>query len=309
MTLWRIHLKPDGVDSVEFCLERNILGMGWWVESCLPLDWDTYYKLAEAKYVDTSWRSNLMALHGRMKYGDLCWTRDRNGKYYLGRVEGEWEYCGHKEEYENADIVNVRSCQWFRAGEADSVPGKVLNGFRPSRTVQRVWNKTALFYSRYLYNKLYNEHFGRQIYDLSGHDELDLLALVGPEDCEDIVGIYLQEKLGYRMIPSSCKHATVKTEFILKSQEGKRANVQVKQGWVDLNRDDYDDYDDPLCEWFLFTTQGKYTGREHRQVHCLSPDDMRHFAFNNRNLMTQRVQTFIRFIESASQDDRAENRR
>ena len=310
MTLWRIHLKSDGVKPTEFCLERNILGMGWPVDCRQPLDWHTYSKLVRAKYEGKklkSWMNNVRKIHEGMKDGDLCWARDiSKGIYYIGRVEGEWEYRGHEEEYRNADMINVRSCQWFRAGEADSVPGKVLNGFRPSRTVQRVWNKTASFYSRYLYNKLYNEHFDRQIYDLSGHDELDLLALVGPEDCEDIVGIYLQEKRRYRMIPSSCKHATAKTEFILKNQEGKRANVQVKQGWVDLNRDDYND---PLCDWFLFTTQGKYTGREHPQVHCLSPDDMRHFAFDNRNLMTQRVQTFISFIESASQDDRAQNQR
>ena len=297
MTLWRIHLKTDGVSPAKFCLERDILGIGWPVESYLPLDWDAYYKLGEAQYGDRSWRSNLRAIHEGMKDGDLCWARDRNRKYYIGRVEGEWEYHGHEEEYRNADIVNVRPCRWFLAGEADSVPGKVLNAFRPGRTIQRVWNKTALFYSRYLYNELYNERFGRQIYDLSDHDELDLLALVGPEDCEDIVGIYLQEKLGYRMIPSSCKHATVKTEFVLKSREGTRANVQVKQGWENL---DMDDYNDPSCDWFLFTTQGQYTGREHSRVHCLSPDDMRGFAFDNRNLMTQRVQTFISFIESVS---------
>ena len=292
MTLWRIHLKSDGDRPTEFCLERNILGMGWPVESHLPLDWDAYYKLGEVEYGDRSWRGNLRAIHEGMKCGDLCWARDiSKGIYYIGRVEGEWEYRGHEEEYRNADIVNVRPCRWFPAGEADSVPGKVLNAFRPERTLQRVGGETASFYSRYLYN----ERFGRQIYALD-HDELDLLALVGPEDCEDIVGIYLQEKLGYRMIPSSCKHATAKTEFILKNQEGKRANVQVKQGWVNLDRDYYND---PSCDWFLFTTQGQYTGSEHSRVHCLKPDEMRDFAFNNRNLMTQRVQTFISFIESA----------
>ena len=302
MTLWRIHLKPDGVDSVEFCLDRNILGFGWPVKPHLPLDWNTYYKLGETEYGDKSWRGNLKAIREDMKYGDLCWARDKNGKYYIGRViEGEWKYHGHEEEYRNADIVNVRPCRWFLAGEADSVPGKVLNGFRRGRTLQRVWDKTAWFYSRFLYN----ERCGKQIYAL-GRDELDLLTLVGPEDCEDIVGIYLQEKLGYRMIPSSCKHATVKTEFILKNREGKRANVQVKQGWVDLDRGDYND---SSCEWFLFTTQGQYKGSKHPQVHCLNPDEMREFAFNNRTLMPERVLRFIDFIESASQDDRAANQR
>ena len=221
---------------------------------------------------------------------------DTNGKYYIGRVEGKWEYRGHKEEYRNADIVNVRPCRWFPAGEADSVPGKVLNALRAGRTLQRVWDKwdkTASFYSKCLYN----ERCGRQIYDLSGHDAPDLLTLVGPEDCEDIVGIYLQEERGYRMIPSTCKHDTVKTEFILKNREGKRANVQVKQEDKPL---DMDDYNDPSCDWFLFNTQGQYKGSEHPQVHCLSPHDMCEFAFNNRTLMPERILRFIRFIESVS---------
>ena len=293
MTLWRIHLKSDGDRPTEFCLDRHILGIGWQVDCRQPLDWDTYYKKGEEKYGDRGWRSNVRAIHEGMKDGDLCWARDRNGKYYIGRVEGEWEYHGHEEEYRNADIVNVRQCRWSRAVEADSVPGKVLNGFRASRALQRVPDKTASFYSRFLYN----ERCGGQIYDLSSHDAPDLLKLVGSEDCEDIVGIYLQEKLGYRMIPSSCKRATVKTEFILKNREGKRANVQVKQGWDNLDRDYYND---PSCDWFLFTTQGQYTGGEHSRVHCLKPNDMREFAFDNRNLMTQRVQAFISFIESAS---------
>ena len=81
------------------------------------------------------------------------------------------------------------------------------------------------------------------------HDvKLDLFDLIFPEDCEDIVGIYLQEKQGYRLIPSSCKLDTVKTEFVLKTAEGK-AHVQVKQGNVDLHIDEFE-YDpcDP-CEW------------------------------------------------------------
>ena len=292
MTLWRIHIKPNGPNPAKFCFDRKVLGVGWPVESHGPLEWDAYYRLGEAEYGDSSWRSNLKAIHAGMKYGDLCWARDKN-KYYIGRIEGEWIYRGHEEDYKNEDVINVRPCRWFPAGEEDSVPGKVLNGFRPARTIQRVWNKTASFYSRCLYNEL----SGEKIYDVSSHDDLDLLILVGPEDCEDIVGIYLQEKFGYRMIPSSCKHDTAHTEFILKNREGSRANVQVKQGWDDLNRDDYND---SSCDWFLFTTQGQYTGANHSRVHCLNPQDIRAFAFDNRNLMTQRVQTFIRFIESVS---------
>ncbi len=294
MTLWRIHLKPDadGVDPCEFCLEKNILGFGWPVESHLPLDWDAYYKLGEAEYGDKSWRGNLKAIREDMKDDDLCWARDRNGKYYLGRVEGVWKYCGHQEEYRKADIVNVRPCRWFPTGEVDSVPGKVVNAFILGRTLQRVGGKTASFYSRFRYNEL----CGEEIYSL-GRNALDFFELIRSEGCEDIVGIYLQEERGYRIIPSSCKRDTAKTEFILKNRKGERANVQVKQGEKNLNRDDYND---PLCDWFLFTTQGEYIGGEHPRVYCLNPDKMKEFAFKNRALMPDRIQEVIRFIESVS---------
>lgn len=147
------------------------------------------------------------------------------------------------------------------------------------------------FYSRFLYNEL----CGEEIYPL-GRNEPDFFALIRSEDCEDIVGIYLQEERGYRIIPSSCKRDTVKTEFILKNRKGERANVQVKQGWENLNRDDYND---PSCDWFLFTTKGWYTGRKYSRVYCLSPDKMKEFAFKNRAMMPDRIQAFIRFIKSA----------
>ena len=121
------------------------------------------------------------------------------------------------------------------------------------------------------------------------------LVCISPEDCEDIVGIYLQEKLGYRLIPSTCKNDTLKTEFVLKNTAGRTAYVQVKQN-VSLNIDDYAQNLGHLCDWYLFTTNDEYYGGEHAHVHCLNPEEIRNFAFNNRNLMSGRVQTFIEYI-------------
>ena len=242
-TIWRLNIKPDaakGVDPRMFCIERNILGIGWPVVSPVdadtPRDWDAYYNLGMEQYYnedDKGWWPAVNAIHNRMKIDDLCWTRDWDGNYYLGRIEGDWEYRSTT-DYRDADIVNVRPCTWFPTGGVDSVPGKVLNSFRAGRTVQAVDDETVSFYSRLRYNRLSKE----AAYDLPGDLKRDLFALIWPEDCEDIVGIYLQEKHGYRLIPSSCKLCTDKTEFILKTAEGKQAYVQVKQGNVDLNADE-----------------------------------------------------------------------
>ena len=78
----------------------------------------------------------------------------------------------------------------------DSVPGKVLNSFRAGRTVQAVHDETVLLYSKRLFNTK-----GEPVYDMP-HDvesKLDLFALASPEDCEDIVAIYLAD--GVRILP------------------------------------------------------------------------------------------------------------
>ena len=227
-----------------------------------------------------------------MAVGDLCWSYDEDYNYYIGRIEGHWEYRSTS-AYRKADVVNIRPCRWFRTGGVDSVPGKVLGNFRVSATVQQVDDKTAAFYTRWKYSQLSETAF-----ETAHIDEPNLFSLISPDDCEDIVGIYLQETRGYRLIPSTCKRDTPRTEFVLRNAKG-RAHVQVKQGVNEtLDREDYRDYDpsDP-CEWFLFATSGKYTGGICDHVHCLDPIELRDFALKNRSLMSRRVQSFIQFME------------
>ena len=296
MNVWRITIKTDAVEGVDprrFCLERNILGVGWPVDGPQSLDWDTYHALGTATYYDDGdkgWWPAVNAIRNRMTEGDLCWTRDWEGNYYLGRVAGAWEYRATP-EHTAADVVNVRRCRWMRAGTVDSVPGKVVNSFRASRTVQAVHDETVLFYSKLLFNSN-----GEPVYDLPDDPDggLDLFALALPEDCEDIVAIFLQAEYGYHLIPSTCRIDTVKTEFVLRNAHGK-AQVQVKQGEVPLNKDQFTwDRDDP-CEWFLFSTSGNYHGNDLDHVHCLDPCELRDFAFANPTMMPRRVQLLIEF--------------
>ena len=297
-TIWRLNIKTaaeEGVDPRMFCIDRNILGIGWPVDSYTPLDKEAYRALGTEEYKnkgDKGWWPAVNAIQNKMAIGDLCWTRDLAYNYYIGRITGDWEHRSTP-DYWKADIVNVRPCRWFQTGGLDSVPGKVLNSFRAPRTVQAVDDETLNIYSKFKYNQLSKQ----DAYDLPRDVKRNLFALIGPEDCEDIVGIYLQEKYGYRLIPSSCRRDTPKTEFVLRTAQGK-AHVQVKQGNVDLNMDDFKHDSSNPCEWFLFTTNGRYTGTGHDHLHCIEPDDMRDFARANRELMSNRVQTFINFCFS-----------
>ena len=190
MKLWRITIKTDaneGVDPRSFCLERNILGVGWRVQGAPFLDWDTYYALAKREYYDQEdggWWPAVNAIRNKMAEDDLCWTRDWTGNYYLGRVGPSWEYRAEPENLA-ADVVNIRPCVWSKVGTADSVPGKVVNSFRQGRTVQAVSGETVLFYSQLAFNRAR----GETVYDLSAFatHSPDLFDLASPDDCEDIV--------------------------------------------------------------------------------------------------------------------------
>lgn len=142
--IWRLHLKSEaetGVDPGDFCTQTGVAGIGWRVEPDEDrLPWETYCSRARAKYVDTRLSTGWTAAANGIKamnIRDLCWTRTRNGKYWLGRVAGEWVYRNASENY-MADVFNVRDCHWACVGEMHEVPGKVINSLRASRTLQRV---------------------------------------------------------------------------------------------------------------------------------------------------------------------------
>ena len=294
--IWRLNIKTaaqEGVDPRIFCIKNNIMGVGWLVETDeQSLDRDTYIRLGEQHHGnDKGWRTAISALHDRMNTNDLCWTRNWDGIYYLGRITSCWRYENTHENVE-ADVVNVRDCEWHEIGPVDSVPGKVVNSFR-GRAVQQAHGDSVSLYSRYLYNKLCDQSF----YDLAEeHSSVDLFTLISAEDCEDLVGVYLQEK-GYRFVPSSCKSHTAGYEFVLKNREtGRRAVVQVKQGQINLDGEEYGDAfggDDV----FLFTTQGNYIGDERENVHCLDSKKMRSFALANRKVLSDRLNRWITFCE------------
>ena len=93
------------------------------------------------------------------------------------------------------------------------------------------------------------------------------------------------------VIPSSCKDDTMKYEYELKhAQTGKRAIVQVKNGFVDLNADDYKDID---AEVFLFTTKGNYRGIQKANIHFIDKDVITNFLYNNRSLLPEKMKVWV----------------
>lgn len=160
--IWRLHLKSDaeeGCDPGEFCTETGVIGFGWPVEwDGDQLTWETYCSLRRARYIDTGsspgWTAAANGIH-KMRIRDLCWTRTAAGKYWLGRLTGEWEYRDRTENHK-ADLLNVRECQWACIGEMHEVPGKIINSLRASRTLQMVEGDDIRLFSMFTSNAVHS---------------------------------------------------------------------------------------------------------------------------------------------------------
>ena len=290
MNIWRLTISTgaeEGVDPREFCVVRKMMGVGWAVDPDGPLTWEEYEALGRQKYHeqgDKGWWPALNAIHNRAEKGDLCWTRDWHGRYFLGLVGEPWEYRADA-HHRRADVVNVRPCTWVEAGTVDAVPGRVVNSFRASRTLQQVTGTPVREYSKVLYNEL----TGEKIFEVSD-PPTDILSFLLPEDVEDIVALMLQEE-GHRLIPSSSTGRTMRYEFVLFERlTGKKTVVQVKTGNEPLRPDEYADLADQVV---LFTVDGNYPGPQRENVRCLDRGSVTEFVWDQLPIMPQRVKAWV----------------
>ncbi len=258
--------------------------MGWGVLPHEAMQWFDYCKRAEPEYGGVN--GNVRRLQEHVKGGDLIWTRDTKGKYYLGRVLDGWEYR-YSHEHQAADIHNVRRCMWKLVGDLNDVPGTVRNAFIRGQTLRSIPDDTVIWFSTNLFNGL----TGSAIYS-PPRIERSLLSLFDPDACEDAVGIYLQTQ-GWIIYPSTCKVETQNYEFVLRhSASRKMAAVQVKQGKVELNVADYEQFDGNV---FLFQTEGRYKGNATKDTTTLlDPEAIRRFCIENVEIMPTPIQRWVR---------------
>jgi hypothetical protein len=254
-------------------LKNGILGVGWRTNSNRNTKkWDEYFNEASqihdnlqvCKYIN-KWVSE----------GDLVWTRDADGQYYLARVLSGWEYWVSQEAIDlNIDVANIFRVV-LKNVEIDAVPGKVVACFRATRSIQEIADARALEYSKHLWNTLVNE----QVYEINKAEFSDILMMLDDEETEDLVFVYLQSQ-GWYVIPNSRKGDTMSYEFLLvnpKTQE--KALTQVKTGHVSINKDGYANRSEKI---FLFQSNELYSGDGANNVVCISRSEL--LSFLNKSL-------------------------
>lgn len=273
MYVFRIHIRPGGGSAdmqktFDYCLREGVLGVGWRTSSGRnTCDWDEYYQEASREH------ENLAVckyIHKWVAPGDLAWTRDPFGHYYLARVLSGWEYWATEEARRlDIDIANIFRCELKRV-DTDEVPGKIVACFRASRSIQEIADDKACEYSRYLWNTL----SGQVIYEIDKAKYSDAFMMLDAEETEDVVFLYLQT-IGWYVVPHSRKGDSMTFEYLcVNPLDGQVAGVQVKTGNTPLNRDDYAPFPHTV---FLFQANDIYSGVGRGNVECISREQLMAF--------------------------------
>jgi hypothetical protein len=240
-TIWRAKIHSEREDLRDdalrdqaraYCRRAGVVGVGWgrWtleVPDRAPLE----HVLAEIGAIE-GWKAGgdtVRRLARDAQRGDLVWTRDSSGAYWLGRIVGPWRFDGSAEA-SKWDLNNVRDCEWLRRSFRDwEIPGAVVRSFTGrSSSFSRVapldrggWKVTELIWQQTEDPDLKPPRL----------DPGDVVTdLLDPIDAEDVALLYLQSR-GWLLLPSSRMNDTPLYEAALKHvDDGRLAVLAVKSG-------------------------------------------------------------------------------
>jgi len=297
MTVWRLQTNTDsatGYKIADYCLENHVLAMGWSLKN-RHLEWLSEDLLSQAlsdrdniitfqdytdflkKYGVYGGRvnANVSRFYHDVKENDLVWIRS-DGIYYLGRVtsESRWKY-NHSQMALDLDASHqITHIEWQKIGDESDVPGAITTAMIRGQTLQRINKEGASEYSQLLYNEKSNTEFYTDFQLEKSYRTF--YRLLSPDDCEDLLCLWLYAEFGYIAIPSTNKKATECYECVLKNPKtGQSIYPQVKAGAVDLQKENYAHL--PGEVW-LFTTQGRVKGRDiHNNIHVADPKTLYNF--------------------------------
>lgn len=285
MNLWRLHIRPssEGTNPVKFCIEKGIVGFGWRVDK-VPTSKKEYLEMGENEWGYTGWRRASNALLNRVQEDDLLWFRGFDNIYYISRITSDWEYSIDV-EYRNADIINFRNAEIYKVGT--NVPGKLVNSFIPSSTLQVSRSRTLIEYSKSLFNDL----SGSKKY-LRENEVYDLFDLLSYTDIEDLVALYLQIEKKLIFVPSSRgkRNDTLFFEYQLISKDSKEYYAQVKSGNHKIDRNLYKEFPYHI---YLFASAG-YLGDELENTTSISIQELNQFIKKNMRLLPTSLQNWIK---------------
>lgn len=295
-TVWKLPLRSrrldfeSEADKVEqarkFCFEKRWVGIGWQLESvedgeASPEVYEA--ALVASKRTDINVRAALSAHRAfsrTLKPCDLVWCRARGDVYWIGRVIGPWQYhCIG--DFDTHDLYQVRECEWRRLGPSDLVPGPVKNAYAGrGAAITRILREAdeARRSTIAIWHRLGGDS-SRESVESAGVR----LTTLGHDDLEDVVLLYLQAELGWRVVVSTAKKSTPFTECILRSDDGRRAYVQVKSGLAGLSAPD--DIPPEVDIMYVFNGNDEYSWINNDRIHPISRETLLRFVSHKSSLI------------------------
>ena len=293
MNIFRIHIRPKGGSAdmettFNYCLKNQILGVGWRTKTNRNTkDWNQYYEEASQIHDNLNICKYIRKWVGE---GDLVWTRDALGQYYLAIVTSGWEYWVSAEAKNlDIDIANIFRVE-FRKIDIDAVPGKTVASFRARRTIQKISCRKAREYSKYLWNLVSD----KPTYSIDRSIFLDIFMLLDDEETEDLIFLYLQSS-GWYVVPNSRKGDTMSFEYLVVNPEtGQKALTQVKTGNVTIDKGVYVKYPQMI---FLFQSNDLYSGVGSQNVVSISRAELLDFLNKSLSWLPKSFQNKVELLK------------
>ncbi len=290
--LWRLHLRPkdkDPKDVVRYCLKERILGLGWrGPDKAKGKRGEEYMEMHRGYYMQ-DYPKGVASVRDfmRVKKKDLIWARDAEGGYLLGRVKSmpypRWDRDAKKHDMHHvvsAHIVGGRS-----GSEAildHEVPGLIKARFSRGPTFWRIKDCHARNYSCWLFAKKTGAD------DVPPRPEGRFIDLLDSYDLEDLVVLYLQQDLNWRVVLSSHAPNTPRYEVTLVRHQSRSAGVQVKHKGQDIDASLYKK-DTQVGQVFLFAASGNYGSNIPKNVTIIHQDELVEFARQNLSLLPEPI--------------------
>ena len=306
--VWRLHTKPKvsvknklETKVANELIKRKIVAIGWTLrediyneltnedkikleesENSIKSDFEKYKEIIEKNSYETirgekknffngKVNANLIRLNNLEK-DDLIWIRSK-GKYYLGRVTEKSHYLyAYRNSQKNSDILKLginnqfTDIEWHEIGDESDVAGSISTSFIKGIALRRIKQKGSLEISQILFNKYSKKNYYST--NKLENNSKNFYSLLSPNDCEDLLYIYLYHEFKYIVIPSTNKNSTPTYEFVMLNHNNRNEKIyiQVKNGnskIVNLYLNDYQGFDGEI---YLLTTGGKIYDKENKII-------------------------------------------
>ena len=258
----RINLKTDTnarEELIQMALhsDAQMLPIGW---SCVysedgpqMISYNDYYEAVKAYTKQNNSRMNTVHnLFMEAKEGDLFWTRDLEGYYWICRVtEPAYGEC--------IPILDIGAALPVEAYKYSlEVPGQIKASFNKpyGGIAERIRSKTIIEYSKFVFNKMSKTN----TYDVDVNGCGDILDNLPDFELEELVISYIQIHDDLYVLSNSIanKSTTIAIECEFRSRKidaPRKAVVQVKGGERELNAEDYYGFIDEGYDVYLYAKQ------------------------------------------------------